>query len=338
MSDINNEADSLFATRRKKIQDEEAQKEAQRAEKERLEELERQRQAMLEDIKRLENIQAEQKAQAEKNAQDAQRVQESLKSKEAGKTVKGDSPIKKYLPFIIIGASAVLITVVVIILVNVLSKPKNDKAATDTGNGNITAEKDPVASKGKISESDPAETEDYDSEIQGGVSDMEQETLKDLLSRSVWYKLDDSGSESSFIYPSIFSEQMDLEEDGDYVFTYNDPDSGQIIEIAFSVLKMGEEAELSEEDYYTILGMLISVDEVESKAVQKAENIWYITESFDDKQAGDQVLTVYSARKDDKFVEFYAAVSKEDVGCRRYIDFEDVDYIFDMMFDSVSVG
>ena len=340
MSDINNEADSLFATRRKKIQDEEAQREAQRAEQERLEELERQRQAMLEDIKRLEDIQAEQKAQAEKNALEAQRAQEALKSKEAGPSAKGDSPLKKYLPFIIIGASAVLITVVVIILVNVLSKPKDDKNAAGTGDGNITAEKkqsDSVASKGNPSKSDSDVIDDYDSEIQGADSDTNSETLKDLLSRSVWYRLDDSGSDSSFIYPSIFDEMVDLEEDGAYVFRYRDSGSEQRIDISIAVFKMEEDITYSEEDYLSLLGMMAMDGDV-SGAIQKDENIWYITESFDDKQFGDEVLTVYIGKKDDKFIEFYSAVTREDVGSRRYIDFEDVDYIFGMMYDSVSVG
>ena len=59
----NNEADALFATRRKRQQEAEA-------EKERLEELDRQKQQVAEEIKRLENIRALQEEDAKQQAED----------------------------------------------------------------------------------------------------------------------------------------------------------------------------------------------------------------------------------------------------------------------------
>ncbi len=53
MSTNDSEVDVLFATKRKRQQAEEAQREAQKAEEEKILELERQKKKMLEDIQRL---------------------------------------------------------------------------------------------------------------------------------------------------------------------------------------------------------------------------------------------------------------------------------------------
>ncbi|MCR5768073.1 MAG: hypothetical protein K6G45_06235 [Lachnospiraceae bacterium] len=79
----NNEAESLFATRRKKQQDEEAQRAALKAEEERLAELERQKQQMAEELKKLEELQQLQKQQAEMEAQRAQAEREALAAQKA---------------------------------------------------------------------------------------------------------------------------------------------------------------------------------------------------------------------------------------------------------------
>ena len=79
MSENNhNEADALFATRRKKQQDEEAQKAAKLAEEERIAELERQKQQVAEEIKRLETLQALQKEQEEKDLAKESQLQQAL--------------------------------------------------------------------------------------------------------------------------------------------------------------------------------------------------------------------------------------------------------------------
>ena len=137
MSENNHdEATALFATKRKKIQEEEAQKAAQKAEAERMAELENQKRQVADEIKRLEALKAEQKAQEEKRAQEeqmaleAQRVLEEQKNQKredaraaakAGKS--GGFDIKKYLPLICIGAAVIL--AVVIILIIVLGKKGN---------------------------------------------------------------------------------------------------------------------------------------------------------------------------------------------------------------------
>ena len=132
MSENNNEADALFATRRKKQQDEEAQKAAKIAEEEKMAELERQKQEVAEEIKRLETLQALQKEQEEKQAQLEQKAREE---KAASKTPFN---IKKYLPFILIGVGVLAAIIVVIILVTSSSnsgKYKEGSLASIVSNG-----------------------------------------------------------------------------------------------------------------------------------------------------------------------------------------------------------
>ena len=157
----NNETAELFATRRKRLQEEEAQKNAQKAEEERLAELERQKQEVAEEIKRLESLQEKQKeleekqrlaeeqraqkereereAQEAKKAREAEAIRkereekaakkeaarkEAKESKEEKKNKTDDSGLKKKLPYILIGFSAVLVIVAVIIIISVINKKK----------------------------------------------------------------------------------------------------------------------------------------------------------------------------------------------------------------------
>ncbi len=83
MSTNDSEVDVLFATKRKRQQAEEAQKEAQKAEEERIQELERQKKQMLEDIQRLEAEKAQQAAMAENAALAARAAQAEREAQEA---------------------------------------------------------------------------------------------------------------------------------------------------------------------------------------------------------------------------------------------------------------
>ena len=84
MSENNhNEADALFATRRKKQQDEEAQKAAKLAEEERLAELERQKQQVAEEIKKLAESSKATADDSNKNNDDIRNTVEQLIVKSA---------------------------------------------------------------------------------------------------------------------------------------------------------------------------------------------------------------------------------------------------------------
>ncbi len=153
MSDNNtNEADALFATKRKRLQEEEAQKAALKAEEERRAELELQKQQVAEEIKRLETLQAQQKEQEERRAlaeqkeREEREAKEALKAKKAEKAAekaavkaeksaeKGSFDIKKYIPFIAAGA-AVLLVVIILIIVLSGGKKISDYLTVDSDTG-----------------------------------------------------------------------------------------------------------------------------------------------------------------------------------------------------------
>ena len=136
----NNEAESLFATKRK-------QQQAEEAERKRLEELEQQKKQMAEQIKRLEALQAAQREQEARRALEAQREQEARMAREAQLAQqkqeepgtgaaptgekKGLDPKKKKI--ILIGALAALAVVALaVVLILVLgSKEPSEASAED---------------------------------------------------------------------------------------------------------------------------------------------------------------------------------------------------------------
>ena len=149
----NNEAESLFATKRK-------QQQAEEAERKRLEELEQQKKQMAEQIKRLEALQAAQREQEARRALEAQREQEARRALEAQREQearmareaqlaqqkqeepgtdagpagekKGSDPKKKKL--LLIGALAALavvaLAVVLILVLGSKSKPEEPSEAS----------------------------------------------------------------------------------------------------------------------------------------------------------------------------------------------------------------
>ncbi|MBR6119274.1 MAG: hypothetical protein IKQ04_03020 [Oscillospiraceae bacterium] len=117
----NNEAEALFATKRK-------QQQAEEAERKRLEELERQKQQMAEEVKRLEALHA---AQLEQEARLARQTQSGADAGPAGGK-KSLDPKKKKL--ILIGAIAGLalfaLAVVLILVLGSKSKPTDEPSGT----------------------------------------------------------------------------------------------------------------------------------------------------------------------------------------------------------------
>ena len=124
-----NEAEALFATKRK-------QQLAEEAERKRLEELERQKQQMAEEVKRLEALQAAQREQEARLAQEARFAQEArmVRQRPGGPETgagpagekKGPDPKKKKL--ILLGALAALgVVALAVVLILVLGSKSNDK-------------------------------------------------------------------------------------------------------------------------------------------------------------------------------------------------------------------
>ena len=132
----NNEAEALFATKRK-------QQQAEEAEKKRLEELEQQKQQMAEEVKRLEALQAAQREREAWMAWNAQRMQELQRAQqgEPGASPAGikkglDPKTKKIILFAALGVLIVgLLAVVLILVLGSKSKPNDEPSIESQPNG-----------------------------------------------------------------------------------------------------------------------------------------------------------------------------------------------------------
>ena len=325
MSD-NNEADALFATRRKKQQDEEAQRAAQQAEKERLEELERQRQAMVEDIKRLETLQAEQKAQAEQNALEAQKNREAQEKllaaqaaeKEAKKAEKKaafeNSPLKKYLPFIIAGAGVLVLIIVIVVVISMSSK-KDDKKSD-------------------------ADQDQY-------TEDDVTYTLADDMEVSEWRRIQNDTLGVSFICPEMFvmDEESSLPEGGYYEFVFKeelpgyDDYVGQNLKPAtYKVFYMFVNDDVIKESLMEIIneiGLNKDLYEIEK---DKTSGLSYTKMDIDKLGAGEPFYVEFIGQKGDIAVGFTFYSIREQAGNDRYVGMDDLLYIAQVIFNSLSVG
>ncbi len=127
----NNEAEALFATKRK-------QQQAEEAERKRLEEMEQQKRQMAEEVKRLEALQAAQREQEARMAWEAQQAQQAQWAQQTnggpgtgaspavGKN--GSDPKKKKIILIsaLAGLAVVLLVVFLILILGSKSKPTDD--------------------------------------------------------------------------------------------------------------------------------------------------------------------------------------------------------------------
>jgi flagellar biosynthesis GTPase FlhF len=307
MSENNhNEADALFATRRKKQQDEEAQKAAKLAEEERLAELERQKQQVAEEIKKLETLQALQKEQEEKKALEEQKAleekarQEELfarkaaekAAKKAADAEKGSFDIKKYLPFILIGAGVLVVAIVVIIIVSASSGSDKKKAK-----------------------------EGY---------------LSKLVSNVDWYRVNDDGL--TYAYPSVFIPIEDDEFSTGKMYYYYDEESGQVVNMEIDIDIMDDSYEYIFDNAELTLGQIMKASGVEKYTFKKYnDNIYYATDSFDDVGLDEGEISVIYGKKDDVFLQATSYISRNQTACPRNIEFEDLLTIFETILDHSSI-
>ena len=397
MSENNhNEADALFATRRKKQQDEEAQRAAQRAEEERLAELERQRQQVQEDIKKLETLQALQKQQAEMEAQKAQAEREALAAqkaqaeaeaqrvraqaeaeaqrvraerealaaqkakaeqeakkareeqqaialkkaqeerdairaqkaaqkaqaeadKEARKALKeesgtetaGKAPfnIKKFLPFIIGGVVVVAAVVVILVLKPFSSDKKEQKGNDQPSSG----------------------TQEYEGDYYTALS----QELADVD----WYRNTDYDKGITYVYPSVFTAGTD--DEGDPLYTYYDEYTLQNIEMQIYPFHVTDDNryDLLDDDHVREVLSNGMFDQGASDFTIDLNNGVYIAAGdLDDIGYGEEMPVIIFGMKGDLALELDIKITREGDGYERYIDIDDLKYMFDVIFGQLTVG
>ena len=396
MSTNDSEVDVLFATKRKRQQAEEAQKEAQRAEEERIQELERQKKQMLEDIQRLEAEKAQQAAEAEQAAiaaraaqaereaqaaraaqeaeaaraaraaeaarlaQEAQAAKAAMKAQKAAEAeqraaakamAKASAPaqpggIKKYLPFIIAGAVAVIAIVVVIIVIATSGSKSSDKKTAD----NETSDKGKKSS-GIENMSDPPEDEDYEEqgdETQEYDEDYGQ-TIDSVIADAEWTYVVDETSGRGFQYPACFDMFPDSG-DGYYQFNYNG-NSSQGIGMALVLNYLGEE-ELkkfigSSQDDRNHYGNYLVNTAMQNSGVASGEytidsftdrfgqETYYAYTAFDTASSNGNMYAAFVTWQDGCIIQFFFVVSKEADGHPRFADFGNLTNVYVTMLEGI---
>lgn len=252
----NNEADALFATRRKRQQEAEA-------EKERLEELDRQKQQVAEEIKRLENIRALQEEEAKQQAEEQKRLeiqrqyeeeQERIaqakreefinksmmsKAEKVPRETSGGTNSKKLFLYGGIALGVVVLAVVIILIISLNSgdKKKSDSSSDDTGKK--TAENDKNYEE---DESDDLGENDYpDDDDNGNSADADGDGYVSFKEKTGSYNFVtasvpgvDASRNATFTYPDVFTGYLDSK--GNTIFGYYDDTSEQQIFFRYSLI------------------------------------------------------------------------------------------------------
>ncbi len=387
MSTNDNEVDVLFATKRKRQQAEEAQREAQKAEEEKILELERQKKQMLEDIQRLEAEKAQQaamaenaalaaraaqaereaqeakaaeaarlaqearaaeaarlaqEAQAAKAAQKAQKAAEAEQRAAAKAMAKASAPaqaggIKKYLPFIIAGAVAVIAIVVVVIVIATSGSKSSDTKTADNDKGDSGKKSSNIENMSDPPE-DVYEEGEYDEDY--GVY------FQNVIGNSQWEYVNDSVSGHGFYYPDCFK-VVSASEDGEYEFSYNG-NSTQSIMFSFKIEDVGEDKirQLAGNSHETqnafgnsvvsatMQGYDVSPDEYEVAALTDpyGQETYYAHTNLDTE---GYLFAAFMTWQDGCIIESKFLVSKEAEGHNRFVDFDDLNSLFAQMIKTV---
>ncbi len=252
----NNEADALFATRRKRQQEAEA-------EKERLEELDRQKQQVAEEIKRLENIRALQEEEAKQQAEEQKRLeiqrqyeeeQERIaqakreefinksmmsKAEKVPRETSGGTNSKKLFLYGGIALGVVVLAVVIILIISMNSgdKKKSDSSSDDTGKKTAETDKNYEEDRdGDVEDNDYPDNDDNgnsaDEDGDGYVSFKEKTGSYSYVTASI--PGTDASRNATFVYPDFFKEYSDSQ--GNSMFACYDETSEQYVYFRYKVI------------------------------------------------------------------------------------------------------
>ena len=350
----NDNADMLFATKRRKQLEE-------TAEKERLEELERKKKQVTEEIRRLESLRAIQEEEARQKAA-AENYAKAVSADTDPLTIgKTDSPVedksKKIMTFGLIGLGVIFMLVVTIVIIKLAFFTGNDKSDSSKSNSG-TENKTQIADSDSQNNSHLRETDTEEYENQQTEENPDDEyygTYKDVLAILDYTteSKETDGNAFSIKYPSDFEKHTgvildDIKTDY-YVLDYDDVD--QTLYMIFDVGFEEDTEYLSDEIYYMILATQSGLGDM-AKSIgadnelrindysikQLGDNYWCSTTSFDDLDYRDAMATVFCCSQNNKMVFVTFFVTKEDVGSERYFDYEDLKALFEVMADSVTMG
>lgn len=346
----NNEAEALFATKRKQQQEQEA-------ERARLEELERQKQEMADTIKKLELMKAEQeKEKREKEEREArerqereerERIEREERQKKEAKearsaerkaavdtTIKAASEkvdkavtnitSKNYLLYGIVGFAAVLVIVVVILLI-VKSGGSSDDKNVNTDK-NITADKNTTA-----------DIEDVNAKTTDDVPD--DGSFASKIASEEWIRTEDPYERAfSYIRPMCF----DLNEEG-IMWVYNPAPNhrvGMMIDYYTEEEAVEDGVMVSAEEMADMYMSVMDAGDYRFESFEDGSGYAYST-NYDDigeLQSGSMLAAYFVKCKNGGYVTMsFMEVGGEGDSCE-YIPLADVQYLFEKIAGSIAVG
>ena len=317
MSDINrNDVESLFATKRKQQQAEDAQKAAQLAESEKFAELQRKKREMEEEISRLQSIKEKQEEEASYTPAPAPNATAPAKSSSA----KGSFDFQKYKMFIFIGAGVLVLAIIIIIIVAVSSK--SDKKNNTDKKGGISNMSDPE--------------EDYE------VDDYTDFMRK--VDNYDWNSITDEATGIYFEYPA-FLETTPPEEvttEG-YTFSYAKEEYGYaiLVNLVPAVLSEEENENFDPDDFYNAVkeeAAEIGYDESLFETGSNGNGIYYFTSTMNGLKTEDTILISLLGKKDDITINAYVYLLHSEDGTDYDIGFNDIEYMFRRIKNSLSFG
>ena len=321
MSDNNhNDAESLFATRRKQQQDADAQKAAQLAESEKFAELQRKKREMEEEISRLQSVKDKQEEQASYSPAPSY---SAPASNSGSSSAKGSFDIKKYKPFILIGAGVLALTIIIIVCVAVFSK--SDKKNNTEKKGGTSAMSDPGY-------------EEYD------IDDYEEGEYTDFM-RKVdnydWNSITDPASGLYFEYPAFLEAYTDESLSG-YNFTYSKEENGYSMIVSFILNPLAEEIEkFDPQDFYDTMIMQseeIGYDADSSVTGDTGDGIYYYASSGNGLAYENELAITLMGIKDDMAITAAIYMFRLSDGPETDIGLSDMEYMFRRIKNSLSFG
>ena len=250
--------------------------------------------------------------------------------------------IKKYLPFIIAGAVAVIAIVVVVIVIATSGSKSSDTKTADNDKGDSGKKSSNIENM-----SDPPEEGDYEGDNEGNEYDEDYGVFfSDAISYSQWEYVNDSVSGHGFSYPDCFTVSS-ASEDGEYEFSYNG-NSTQSIIFSFKIEDVGEDKlrQLAGNSHdtqnefgnravnATMQSYNVPQDEYEVAALTDpyGQETYYAHTNLDTE---GYLFAAFMTWQDGCIIESKFVVSKEAEGHNRFVDFDDLNSLFAQMIKTV---
>ena len=176
-----------------------------------------------------------------------------------------------------------------------------------------------------------------------GKGNSSENSLSAVASKAVWYRQTNEITGVTYVYPSVFDriDNMDFGESYD-VYDYHDEESGQrlIMAICADVVTAEDKLLYSSEELmkYSLTSAMESDGAKNYTFNKQDEDTYYATNSLDDVELGEDMVSIITGIKNDMCLVIYCYVSRNETACPRNIKLEDLLDVFNIMIDHMALG